>query len=773
MAEELLINVNIEGEKELDKVTSKVEKLGKTGNKTQTELQKLRNELKEQKNAMLQAEEGSEEYGRALQRAAQIQQRMTDISKQIRAGMMGVGEVMANVSRTASGMAGGFGALTGAAQLFGVENEAVINSIARLQSIMSVASGLAQFADSIDALQELMGALRASTAMSQGGIEGMTESTSSASKQFTELGSNMGRSAVEIQALNKGLKEQPLWVQNASEKLKELNKMQTEMVQVGEEWHEVAVKQVETQEKLTNGIQNTTKGVKGMTSAFAGIVKSLGPMIAITAAVAALSYGIEKLIEWINKVPKDVELRIAMNEDVYKEVQKAEERIQQIRHNIQVAGSKTEIDLIKKTLQEEGIATEEQLKGLNDSKALLNAGFWEEYLENVRLVSENEYLIRKDVELRLQKELAQMRVEELRKTQTYLQGFASIFGLGELPKAINEVKDLNKEIGTFQKTFYQGGQLKLNPVKFNLGGKTPTGSTKPVTSPVIEQLYPTLTQKQINDYVKDLAERTNRAIRQEFKLGEYTGDKGAGTRTMLSAAESLLNTDLEAEFKRIDQKRLDFITKQREGFEKQMELYTSYADSLASISDSIVGLYDARMTAIDNYYAAEARLIEQSSLNEEEKNRKLAELDQERYNKQKVLFEQQKNWQKAFVMLNLASGLMNVYTRATLPVPLGGTPSPFNWIQAGLETAALIGQSVASIAQINAQQLQAPSTSTSGGGMSSVTALSPTKTSLTTKEENLNMMQKSGQKDIQSVVKVTEINEVQNRVRVREENSSY
>ena len=728
MAEELLINVNIEGERELDKVTSKVEKLGKTGNKTQTELQKLRNELKEQKNAMLQAEEGSEEYGQALQRAAQIQQRMTDISKQIRAGMMGVGEVMANVSRTASGMAGGFGALTGAAQLFGIENEAVINSIARLQSIMSVASGLAQFADSIDALQELMGALRASTAMSSAVVGDLADETEIAS---------------------------------------------------------------EAQDGLITSMKTGEKAATGLSGSFKGIVSSLGPMLLITAAVTAAMFAIEKLIEAINKVPREVELKFKMQEEVFKEVQKEEERIAKIRQDIRLSSGKKELDLLKKLLVQEGIATEEQLRGLNDEKALLNAAFWDEYLKNAKAVAENEYLIRKDIELRLQKELAQIKLQELRNSQTYLQGFASIFGFGELPKAVKEFDKLNQEIETFQKAFYKNGNLDLKEVSFNLSKnvKQSAQTIKEFRKEVIEDLKATgkgfevyinrpLGVEQAREIIESIAKRW-RALQAGFSGGDFSVPKLPKELTTvnhtgaITKIDNQYSTDLEAEFERIDQKRLDFITKQREGFEKQMERYMSYADSLASITDSIVGMYDARMTALDNYYAAEARLIEQSSLNEEEKNRKLAELDQERYNKQKVLFEQQKNWQKAFVMLNLASGLMNVYTRATLPVALGGTPSPFNWIQAGLETAALIGQSVASIAQINAQQLQAPSTSTSGGSIGSISALSPTKTSLTTKEENLNMMQRSGQKEVQYEVKVTEINKVQDRVRVRESNSSY
>lgn len=61
----------------------------------------------------------------------------------------------------------------------------------------------------------------------------------------------------------------------------------------------------------------------------------------------------------------------------------------------------------------------------------------------------------------------------------------------------------------------------------------------------------------------------------------------------------------------------------------------------------------------------------------------------------------------------------------------------------------------------------------SGVGSSNI-SLSPHKTSLTSKEENLNSMYKSSMGESENtIVKVSEINNVQKRVQVREKNSSY
>lgn len=827
MAEEILINVNVEGEAEINNTGKGIENLGKKANKTQSELQKLRKELRDQKAAMLQAEEGTEEYGRALARASEIQQRITDVNKQVTAGMRGVGEMATRTASIVSGMGGGFSALTGVMNLFGVENEEVLKSIQRLQAVMSITQGLATFVDSIDAMQEFMSSLRASTAMAAGEVDNMKKPVTELSTAAGDAGDNFSRLTKEsavlgsniagvqsvsetakkgIDGISESSKSAAETVRSASAKFDEFKKKMDEMglqqrtrvpgegfvggafnVPPGAEERikaaqaaeaEAAKKSAEAAEKLAESkdkASDATEKLEDATKKTGGtLLKTIGIMGGLTIAITAAFFVIEKLIEYIYKIPDEVKLKFELEESVVKETQKALEEIAQIRQNITLTSNKKELDLLKEKLVAEGIATEEQLKGLNDSKALLNAAFWDEYIENVKLVAENEYLIRKDIELRLQKELAQIRVEELRKTQTYLQGFASIFGIGELPKAIDEVDRLTKEMETFQKTFYNSdGTLKLNKVKFDI--KMPNAGGKPTTSPVIQQLYPYLTQKEIDDYVKDLAVRTNAAIRKEFGTGEYAGDARAARNSMVSAALGLADPkDLEANFIKIDEKRKAFLEKERDSFERQMDVYMSYADSLASIADAFVGIYDAKMQVIDNYYNAEAALIENSLLTEEEKNSRLAALDKERYEKQKAMFDKQKDWQRAFVYLNLASGLMNVYTRATLPVAMGGAPSPFNWIQAGLETTALIGQSVASIAQINAQQLESPSGTSAGGGAgASLQALNPTKTALTTKEENLNMMQKASISENLSIVRVSEINDVQNRVKVRESNSSF
>ena len=94
--------------------------------KAQTETQKLRQELKELKNIMLQVEEGSKEYNDALQQAANVQHRLKDQMEEINASARDFGQIAGNVVKGVGGIVAGFQAAQATMNLFGIENETVI-----------------------------------------------------------------------------------------------------------------------------------------------------------------------------------------------------------------------------------------------------------------------------------------------------------------------------------------------------------------------------------------------------------------------------------------------------------------------------------------------------------------------------------------------------------------------------------------------------------------------------------------------------------------------
>lgn len=822
MAEELLINVNLQGDGDLDKVEKKVEKLGKTTNRTQNEMGKLRKELRDAKSDMLQAEEGSEEYARALARVADIQFRLKDVNDKARLAVRDFGEVAKNTARAVAGLSGGFTATIGVMGLFAGENENLAKAILGIQSALAVTQGLSAFAESIEDMKDLFNGLKLPEVNEGIGEIGKTAASSAddISKLASEtavLSSNMAGTAgvgdkleEGLNKVNKSISENGKnyealndLVESYNDKLRQTQREINNLNNDSEDYVEKLEELKDKEELLTNNrdkaseslsqlneeteknVKANDKASKSIGSFASSIGKSLLSMGAFMLVIGGVTYLISKLIEAINKVPDDIKLKLELEENIIGDTQKAMEKIAQIRQNITIASNKKEIDLIKEKLVSEKIATEKELKGLNDSKSLLNAAFWDEYIENVKLVAENEYLIRRDIELRLQKELNESKYRQIANEETFLQ---SVFG-GAVKTARKEFEAAYKEYDIFQKTFYRNGNLKLNPIKFDIGSATkPTGGkideteVRPDTflnlgTPTKEQIKNS--EKNIESYLKNIFKKANDFIKKSIGNDPDLAE-AANTLTTIFEGEIVnVNTptstdNLQKRFDNIDERRKKFVEDERDAFEKQMELYQSYTTSIGTISDAVSGIYDARMQVVDNYYNAEAALINNSLLTEEAKNEKLAKLDIERHEKQKKLLEAQKAFRIATVGMDLASGLMGIYTRATLPVAAGGVPSPLNWIQGGLEAAALTAQSIASIAQIRAQQLDAPTnnSASSGSGLA-FAALNPSKSAMTTKEENLNMIQKNANKDYNPVVRVSDINRVQNSVKVREKNSVY
>ena len=122
--------------------------------------------------------------------------------------------------------------------------------------------------------------------------------------------------------------------------------------------------------------------------------------------------------------------------------------------------------------------------------------------------------------------------------------------------------------------------------------------------------------------------------------------------------------------------------------------------------------------------------------------------------------------------MDFAAGVVGLWSRN-----MSDLPAPFNAIVSGVETAALLATTVDNTQSIAAQRYNKASSVSSGSSSSSTSAsiaLTPTKSALTSKDENLNMINKSGtDKEKVTVVKVSDINNVQNTVKVRDNNSSY
>lgn len=214
----------------------------------------------------------------------------------------------------------------------------------------------------------------------------------------------------------------------------------------------------------------------------------------------------------------------------------------------------------------------------------------------------------------------------------------------------------------------------------------------------------------------------------------------------------------------------------KEAFRSMMSDVQDYLGAASSMTDAMANYYGAQMDEADAYYDANAQLIENSNMAEDEKTEALDKNEQERYEVKKELFEKQKKWEEASAWINFASGSVGAWAQALANLPPIVAP-----IVAGVETAALLVTTLANVKSIRAQKIDAPSpaagSSSSSGStantISMTTALNPSKSSLTSSEENIGTVSNSSNSKTETVVRVSDINKVQNTVKVRDNNTSY
>ena len=95
----------------------------------QTSVKDLRSELKELRSTLLSTKEGTDEYNAALMRSAEIQHTLKEQMTTINNAALDFGQIASNATKVVGGMTAGFQAAQAAMNLFGVENEAVLESL--------------------------------------------------------------------------------------------------------------------------------------------------------------------------------------------------------------------------------------------------------------------------------------------------------------------------------------------------------------------------------------------------------------------------------------------------------------------------------------------------------------------------------------------------------------------------------------------------------------------------------------------------------------------
>lgn len=148
--------------KELDASTGNFQRnVGNYSQAAENAFANLKQEIKDARNELLNAEEGTEDYTKAMQRLADAQFQLRDMNEQSRYAVADFGEQLSNVTGIASGVVSGFSALQAAFVLCGAESENLQKTMVKLQAAMALVQGLQGLEGIIDRVKGLGKALKA------------------------------------------------------------------------------------------------------------------------------------------------------------------------------------------------------------------------------------------------------------------------------------------------------------------------------------------------------------------------------------------------------------------------------------------------------------------------------------------------------------------------------------------------------------------------------------------------------------------------------------
>ena len=181
----------------------------------QTSVKDLKAQLKELKDTLVSTEQGTEEYNQALMQAAEITHTLKEQTEEINASAMDFGQVVGNCTKTVGGMVAGFQAAKATLNLFGVENEEVIKSLQKMQSLMAITQALPSIESGVKAFKRLSLGIKAAT----GSVHGFKAAL---------ISTGIGAAVVAVGALAANFDKLKGWITGTNEELEKQKKLQME-----------------------------------------------------------------------------------------------------------------------------------------------------------------------------------------------------------------------------------------------------------------------------------------------------------------------------------------------------------------------------------------------------------------------------------------------------------------------------------------------------------------------------------------------------------------
>lgn len=511
MAEELIIKVDTSSDDNLGSIDKKLAGVAKSAEKADNALGDLRKEIKSAKSDMLKYEEGTVEYSRALNRAAAAQGKFKEQNDILRASTKDFGQMMKNVGNAVGGIAGGFQVAQGAMALFGSENEATLKTIQNITAAMSITQGIVGFANGIDDINDLLVGFKASSLAAKGGTDVLSKGTENLVEKNSMLASNIAQTGAitkavsasnvasvnaEIIALQEKLVMQKQAV-NTSAVLRGVASVETltKMEAVAATQAEIVATEEKNAAKEAE-VAATNKATASISKATASISKSMLTMGLWLAAIVAVTIGITKLVEWLNKIPEDVKIKVGLEEESIKNMATEREKLRKFAIDYSVASRKGDAERVKEL---ETFAKKEYDVEADRLKAIkTRTGAWQEafkvYLKTAADTYYNESLAKRKTDAEAALATAEINKKiygELIKNEVTPIGRQNVkkmidednttiaFGTAQKYKdAVNLAKQTKKELEVLNTLTYRSVDSGLGKIIKPTGGSTSTTTEK-------------------------------------------------------------------------------------------------------------------------------------------------------------------------------------------------------------------------------------------------------------------------------------------------------
>ena len=179
----------------------------------QTSVKDLKNQLKALKDTLVSTTEGTEEYNAALTQAAEITHILKEQTEEINASAMDFGQIASNCTKTVGGMVAGFQAAKATLNLFGIENEDVIKSLQKMQSLMAITQALPSIDAGVKAFKRLSLGIKAAT----GSVHGFKAAL---------ISTGIGAAVVAVGMLAANFDKLKGWITGTNEELEKQKQLQ-------------------------------------------------------------------------------------------------------------------------------------------------------------------------------------------------------------------------------------------------------------------------------------------------------------------------------------------------------------------------------------------------------------------------------------------------------------------------------------------------------------------------------------------------------------------